>query len=729
MEETEKERKNWQRKQDRLAERAGLSVLVVEGHQPPALAVSNNNSICRVVQSSATHAERCEPFCGTAFEKATEAGKAVNYRCHAGLYCVAAPLETEEKPLVAIVGRTFLKTADYRNLTERISLGDWQNLPEIELLENVNLSGSLEDLEKLATRLQNLNAQERAALLALTKTESYFNDEETIVLPESFADEFDETENDILELDAPEPGSEEILILDEAETVSASVNKREFRETVVKEKAKNAVFDSTDRAVSIWRAKSAEALRQNYRAAVAATADFIAENFNFENWAWLEQRGQYFKTLLQKGEKFGGEIERISLKLSDEILKQAAENRTPIRLENKNTGEKIEFLPIVSNTGEIRAAIVAADGILSDETRRLLSDFLAEIALPLEVLRLRDEVALRARLQTIIKKFNSVLQNAEAENILDTLVEDSAVLVGAERASLLHFDENERILNAAAAMGKQSEDIKNEFKNLGERIAFHALQKNSPVLVADVSQLKLPPVEREYLTNSFLCLPLSVRGRAIGVLNVTDKRNRAAFGETDLRLLETIAPQIAIALDRARLREKAGEYKTASITDQLTGLLNRRYLEVRLDEEIRRSQRHGYPLSFMMIDVDHFKKYNDTYGHPAGDEALRIVANCLRAALRSADVAARYGGEEFSILLPQTTLSEARLIGERIRKRIETTVFPHQKVTISGGIAAFSPLIDTPQAVIKAADEALFAAKSSGRNNIQIYGNGNGRLF
>jgi diguanylate cyclase (GGDEF)-like protein len=91
-------------------------------------------------------------------------------------------------------------------------------------------------------------------------------------------------------------------------------------------------------------------------------------------------------------------------------------------------------------------------------------------------------------------------------------------------------------------------------------------------------------------------------------------------------------------------------------------------------------------------------------------------------------VAARYGGEEFSILLPQTTQSEARLIAERIRKRIEATAFPRDKVTISGGIAAFSPQLDTAQAVIKAADQALYAAKNAGRNNIQIYGNGNGAL-
>lgn len=731
MEETKEKQTGeqaWQKTQDALAERAGLSVLVVEGHQPPALAVSNNNSICRVVQSSATHAERCEPFCGAAFQKATEAGKPVNYRCHAGLYCVAAPLESEEKPLVAIVGRAFLQTSDYRDLTERIFLGDWQNLPEIELFENVNLSGSLEDLEKLAARLQNLNGEERAALSAFTKTPPEFSDEETIVLPESNSDEFAGTENDLLELDAPEPDSEEILFLDEDETVSEPEREAKPVEKINEEKSQNPVLNLTAEMVRAWREKSAGALRENYLAAAAATADFITETFGFESLAWLEQRGQNFKALLQKGEKFGGDIGRINLNPSNELLIQAAENRLPLRLENKNTGEEIELFPVVSSIGEIRAVIVVADGTLDENARRSLSDFLAEIGLPLEVLRLREDVEQRARLQAAIKKFNSDLQNAEAENFLDALVENIAPLVGAERASLLFFDENEQVLRPAAATGASADEIKNETVNLGERIAFRAFQENVPFLVADVSHLNLPPVERGYQSNSFLCLPLTIGGRTLGVLNVTDKRGGAIFDETDLHLLETIAPQIAIALDRANLRQKAGEYETASITDALTGLLNRRYLEVRLEEEIRRSQRHGYPLSFMMIDVDYFKRYNDLYGHQAGDAALRIVANCLQAALRGADIAARYGGEEFSILLPQTTQSEARLIAERIRKRIEATAFPSDKVTISGGIAAFSPQLDTAQAVINAADQALYKAKSLGRNNIQIYGNGNGAL-
>jgi diguanylate cyclase (GGDEF)-like protein len=156
-------------------------------------------------------------------------------------------------------------------------------------------------------------------------------------------------------------------------------------------------------------------------------------------------------------------------------------------------------------------------------------------------------------------------------------------------------------------------------------------------------------------------------------------------------------------------------------------MLNRRYLEERLGEELKRSQRNSYAMSFMMIDIDDFKLYNDRNGHQAGDLALEMTAQCLKSALRSADVASRYGGEEFCILLPQTTLAEASAIAERIRRRVERTRYPHGKaqplgaLTVSIGISAFSTSVDTPATIIRAADRALYLAKSQGKNRVQSH--------
>jgi diguanylate cyclase (GGDEF)-like protein len=186
-------------------------------------------------------------------------------------------------------------------------------------------------------------------------------------------------------------------------------------------------------------------------------------------------------------------------------------------------------------------------------------------------------------------------------------------------------------------------------------------------------------------------------------------------------VLDSIAPQIAVAVDRMSLREKIGEFAQLSITDPLTGLLNRRYIEERLIEEINRFGRSGEPLSFLMIDVDEFKSYNDRFGHPAGDEALRMVGTILKETVRGADVAARYGGEEFSVLLPETSSSEAMVIADRIRSLVEQTEFPHRRVTISLGIATVSESLATPEALKSAADKALYRAKGQGRNNVQIF--------
>jgi diguanylate cyclase (GGDEF)-like protein len=218
-----------------------------------------------------------------------------------------------------------------------------------------------------------------------------------------------------------------------------------------------------------------------------------------------------------------------------------------------------------------------------------------------------------------------------------------------------------------------------------------------------------------------------MRGRKIGVLNVTDKTAGGTFDDVDLSLLEIIGPQIAVALDRAEWQERATQFQLMSITDPLTGLLNRRYLEERLTEELNRSSRYNYSMSCLMIDIDDFKNYNDRNGHQAGDVALKITAHCLKATLRSADVACRYGGEEFCILLPQTTQSEAGVIAERMRQRVTETDYPYDKsqplgtVSISIGISTFGKHIDTAEKVIAAADRALYNAKSQGKNRIDFY--------
>jgi diguanylate cyclase (GGDEF)-like protein len=168
----------------------------------------------------------------------------------------------------------------------------------------------------------------------------------------------------------------------------------------------------------------------------------------------------------------------------------------------------------------------------------------------------------------------------------------------------------------------------------------------------------------------------------------------------------------------ARLSEKNTELEKLSVTDGLTGLMNHRALMQRLVEEGDRSQRNNRPFVVIMADVDHFKQYNDTFGHPEGDVVLKKVASVLKDCTRTIDCVARYGGEEFAGILPDTDMSGGMEVAERMRARVEATEFPGRRVTISVGVAVFPKDAPTPKDVIAVADSALYIAKREGRNQV-----------
>lgn len=165
-----------------------------------------------------------------------------------------------------------------------------------------------------------------------------------------------------------------------------------------------------------------------------------------------------------------------------------------------------------------------------------------------------------------------------------------------------------------------------------------------------------------------------------------------------------------------QLRQAYASMESLAITDGMTGLLNHRAFQERLSEACAQARRYHRPISLLMIDVDSFKSYNDTFGHPAGDQLLKRLADLLRANCRSCDIPARYGGEELAIILPETDAHQARTLAERIRAAVAEHPFPHRPVTISIGIATADDRIDTPDRLVCAADDALYQAKRSGKN-------------
>jgi len=333
----------------------------------------------------------------------------------------------------------------------------------------------------------------------------------------------------------------------------------------------------------------------------------------------------------------------------------------------------------------------------------------------------------RAPFADSIRRFAEQIDASEPSQIYESILAQSSALLKAERSSLMLYDEsaNELTMKAARGIPVALSDV--ESVRVGEGIAGSVFSNGSPLVTTMDKLGRTSLAERRYRTSSFISYPIAIGARKIGVLNLADKAGGGIYNEADLDIIELVAPQIALALERAAWQHRANQFQLMSITDPLTGLHNRRYMESRLAEELNRAKRYNQPMSFMMIDIDDFKLYNDRNGHQAGDRALEITAQCLKSTLRKVDVASRYGGEEFSILLPQATLKEAGAIADRLRRQILNAKFPHREsqplgaVTVSIGLASFSPSVDTAEAIIRAADRALYHAKSHGKNRAYAY--------
>jgi diguanylate cyclase (GGDEF)-like protein len=200
---------------------------------------------------------------------------------------------------------------------------------------------------------------------------------------------------------------------------------------------------------------------------------------------------------------------------------------------------------------------------------------------------------------------------------------------------------------------------------------------------------------------------------------VADKKSEEEefFTETDLSILCTIVHLAAVAIENA---DFVRQLTHLSMTDSLTGMYNHRYFIRSLDREIQRSRRYTTPLCLFMIDVDHFKVYNDTYGHLEGDQLLRALGKTLQSNLRIVDIVCRYAGDEFVVVLPETDITEAKIAAEKIRRAVEKALAA-QKITISVGLAKYLiPHMNKYDFILKA-DTALFEAKKQGRNTVQCF--------
>jgi len=249
----------------------------------------------------------------------------------------------------------------------------------------------------------------------------------------------------------------------------------------------------------------------------------------------------------------------------------------------------------------------------------------------------------------------------------------------------------------------------------GTGLVSRALARGESIIEGDVSR-----VEGYFAgfveTQSEMCVPLIFFGEKLGVLAL-DSATKNAFDVEEIRPLESVADICAAAIQNANYFERM---RQLAYVDGLTGIHNRRYFEMRIVEELERASRFQGRMAVLMIDIDHFKRLNDEFGHLLGDEVLRGVASILKQQLRKVDMVCRYGGEEFAVVVPETTGDNAMIVAEKLRRQVECHPFPGvpRPVTISCGVADYPMHGVTRDELVAAADGALYLAKQAGRNRV-----------
>jgi diguanylate cyclase (GGDEF)-like protein/PAS domain S-box-containing protein len=359
------------------------------------------------------------------------------------------------------------------------------------------------------------------------------------------------------------------------------------------------------------------------------------------------------------------------------------------------------------------AALMEANSRLESEMKERA---LAQQELDRQNERMVKELTRRSVRATMLAKLAELLQSCAALTDIFSVAAGMAPKIFPNfRGAVLLFNSSRKMLEASARWGDCTLPA-----DLFEAQDCWALRTghlhyvpagDSTARCAHVASLDAP----------YLCVPLLSQGEAIGILHFEFVQPEE-LSDSEKSFASTFADQIALSVANLRLREAL---RNQSIRDPLTGLYNRRYLEEMMERETRRAVRAEHGLGVLMLDLDHFKKFNDTYGHDAGDTVLRETTSFLVKSVRAEDIVCRYGGEEFVIILPMADLHASHARAERIRSKIRDLSAMHQGqtmgiLTLSIGVAELPDHGTTPKELLAAADAALYRAKREGRDRVVV---------
>jgi diguanylate cyclase (GGDEF)-like protein len=419
--------------------------------------------------------------------------------------------------------------------------------------------------------------------------------------------------------------------------------------------------------------------------------------------------------------------------VADETLRFGVTDLGARRDDEWQTGDVL-FVPLLSRDDRMLGVLEVCDpedrrlptleSIRSLEVFANQAAIAVDNALQYEALRIQER-RLERQLQSqqdLLRVSESVLATLDEKIVFESIADKLGLLVEYDNLAISKVDWESRMIVTVFARDEYAEELIANPISVERGIWGWAVTHDEPLLCnaahEDPRGVLVPgtPIEAQ----ATIVLPLHVMGKVIGVLNL-DRLGGKTFTEEEFDLVKPFANLAAIAIENASLYEKS---QLRAVTDPLTGLYNHGHFQESLEREVRRCERYGESFSLLMMDLDHFKKVNDRFGHPRGDQVLRRVAKILHDSTRDADYVARYGGEEFAVLLPMTTSDDARQLAERIRSQVHDIRVARDDefhVSASIGAADFPACGLDSKTILGAADTALLWAKRRGRNCVLYY--------
>ncbi len=329
-------------------------------------------------------------------------------------------------------------------------------------------------------------------------------------------------------------------------------------------------------------------------------------------------------------------------------------------------------------------------------------------------------------LTDLIEVARAVVSPLDLDTVLQVILDSAMRFADVPAGNVALFDENQQELTIHAHAGFSPDFARDvRWEVIPGGLTEEVLQTGDVLCVEDASRssFALNPVAVKEGVQSVMCVPLAVPGSVVGLLYLCDFVPRHCRQEK-LKLIPVFASFAAMAIYNARLHTRT---KQMAITDALTGLHNHRYFQQLFSQELGRAKRYEKPLSIIFMDIDDFKKFNDTYGHANGDLALALIGKIVTRSLRRIDIAFRYGGEEFAVLLPETRLESALQVAERVRERIEKDTMDMlpfvagHGITVSIGVACYPLDGSTREELFAKVDALLYKAKEGGKNMVHYF--------